>query len=118
MEKQEILERRETYIKLLLEFDVFADLIDVPQHIVEKREYYKKKFLNWLYHPKSKHRFRENAVDLSGVKFTVMNYRSDAFVEWLNAKVLKDSEHKAYVIVQDVNNYEQLLNEGVPSIFF
>ena len=105
-------------MKLLLEFDVFDDLIDVPQCVIENCERYRDKFLDWVYHPRNKKRFCEKAADQSGCKFEAYVYSSMDFIDWLNRKVLKQSPHKATILSRDVQNYEDLKKDGIPVIFF
>ena len=105
-------------MRLLLEFDISADIIDVPQNVIDNREYYQKKFFNWLYNPLVKHRFREKAYDADGHRFIAMHYRGDAFVEYLNLKVLKKEPYQASIVEEYVHNFEKLKKEGMPYLFF
>ena len=105
-------------MNLLLEFDVFDDLIDVPQCVIENRERYRNKFLDWVYNPRNKKRFCEKAVDQSGCKFEAYVYSSPDFIDWLNQKVLKQSLYKAQMIARNVQNFDELKRDGIPVIFF
>ena len=96
---------------LFVEFDVSADIIDVPQEVIDNREILRRRFLKWVYDMNVKHQYWHTFKD--GSKGVL--YRSDAFVEWLNKKTLRDSEQKAIVIEQ----YVSVENEqNLPSIFF
>ncbi len=105
-------------MKLLLEFDVFDDLIDVPQCVIENRERYRSKFLDWVYNPKNKKRFCEKAIDQSGCELEGYVYSAPDFIDWLNRKVLKQSPDKARIIASSIPNAEALKRDGIPSIFF
>ena len=95
---------------MFVEFDVSADIIDVPEAVVKNREQLQSDFLKWLYDRNNHHRYWTKLGGHWGVC-----YRSDAFVEWLNLTVLDKSEEKA-VIVQE---YVSIKNEQkLPSVFF
>ena len=98
-------------MQMLVEFDVSADIIEVPSFVVEKRKHYRKKFLDWLYNPAVKHSYWvKSSSGWKGVCFG-----TDAFVEWLNKKVLKHSDEKAVVVQRDVSHEN---SNNLPSIFF
>ena len=106
-------------MKLYVEVDGTAEVIEVPEHIVVKRDYYKNKFLDWLYNPSIKHKYRVTDYDASGKKFVGMCYGTEAFVEWLNKKVLQKTGEKAAIIETDlVANVECWEENGIPYIFF
>ena len=96
---------------LFVEFDVSADIIDVPQSVIDNRDVLRRRFLKWLYDKSIKHKYWITFKD--GSKGVI--YRSDAFVEWLNKKILIESEEKAIVIRQYVSADNE---ENLPSIFF
>ena len=98
-------------MQMLVEFDINADIIDVPQSVIEDREVLSRRFLKWIYDKSNKHKYWHTFKDDSkGVM-----YRSDAFVEWLNNKVLRDSEQKAVIVEQYVSRDREY---HLPSIFF
>ena len=101
-------------MKLVVQFDVTADLIEVPAKVVEKRESLRTRFLKWLYDPHSKHKYRVKVTDSHGKIYIGMQYRSDAFVEWLNKKVLKNSDEKAIILQEHIIDYP----EDMPTVFF
>lgn len=103
-------------MKLLVEFDVDADIIDVPEFIVNDRNLYRKRFWKWLSNKGIKHRYWVKGRDASGNEFIGLCYRSDAFVEWLNKKVLKNGTRQAVILEShvNINDYHDVL----PSIFF
>lgn len=103
-------------MRLIIEFDVDADVIDVPQHVLDNRELLRNQFLKWLYSPNSKHKYRKKLTDGSGKKIYCMQYRSDAFVEWLNRKILADCGEKAVVIQQYISRDQ--FSCDLPVIFF
>ena len=101
-------------MKLVVEFDIDADIIDVPAYVIENREILRRRFWKWLSDKSIKHKYWETWKDRDGVKHTGLRYRGDAFVEWLNKKVLMDSDEKAFVLETCVGDYPQ----DLPSIFF
>ena len=106
-------------MKLYVEIDFYAQVIDVPGHIMEKREYYRDKFLDWIYNPKVKHPYREVAVDASGKFFVAMVYDGQAFVDWLNRKVLKGTGETAMMLEPKIEIGDRpWVREGLPYIFF
>ena len=105
-------------MQLLVDFDVYTDLFDVPQCVIENRERYRKKFLQWVYDPKNKKRFTERAADAGGQVFEALTYGGADFLVWLNTKALRASPEKARIIAHGVQNYEEFQANGVPLIFF
>ena len=98
-------------MQMFVEFDINADIIDVPQSVIDNREDLRSRFLKWLYDKSVKHKYWHTFKDGSrGVMC-----RSDAFVEWLNKKVLSDSEQKAAIVEQHVSRDGEY---PLPSIFF
>lgn len=91
-------------MKMIVEFDISADLIEVPAHVVENRELLRRRFLKWLTGWEGSRRWRKGGCYC---------YRSDAFVQWLNQKVLKDDE-QAKVLKTMLREWDETL----PSIFF
>lgn len=102
-------------MKLLIDFDLYTVLVDAPQEIVEKREYYRKKFLNSIYGKESRLRPLKKKASQSGQGVT---YTGKTFVDWLNAKALKKGDIPVQIVDPNVNNIAEFLNEGVPLIFF
>ena len=95
---------------LFVEFEISADIIDVPQTVIDDRRQLSRIFLKWLFSPEVKHRYYKTIHGHTGVCF-----RSDAFVEWLNKKILKESQQKAFVVQQ----YVSIENtQNLPSVFF
>jgi hypothetical protein len=71
-----------------------ADVIDIPEHILANIENVQNLFFKWLFDKSNDHNYwvYENG------KKKYCSYRSEAFVEWLNDYLLKDSMEKAYLI--------------------
>lgn len=88
-------------MKMIVEFDIDADIIDVPQRIIKERELIRRRFLKWLYDKGNKHKYCVQ-VENNGKKYDALCYRSDALVEWLNKKVLQNSVEKATIVKQHV----------------
>lgn len=90
-------------MQLMIKFDIDADIIEVPQVIVEQKDVLRKKFLKWLYNKHNHHRYWTLFTDSSGKQFVGLQYRGDAFVEWLNKKELSKTDELAYVVEQQVD---------------
>ena len=95
---------------MVIKFDVGADIIDVPQSVIENADEYQKKFSEWLFDKNADHSYWRYE---NGKKFGC-NYRSDALVEWLNAFPLSDSEEIAKIVAVHVNEFDKTL----PYLFF
>ena len=100
-------------MKLILEFDCDADVIEVPQYVLENREALRIKFLKWLYSEQTKHKYWVILQDSDGKKYRGVRYRSDAFVEWLNKKVLKEETEKASILEEHVFRYADNISKLV-----
>ena len=101
-------------MRMIVEFDCDADIIDVPEFVILNRELYKKRFWKWLNNKSIKHKYWVDVEDSYGKRWRGLRYRSDAFVEWLNKKVLADSGSKAVILEEGVWDYPR----DLPSIFF
>lgn len=101
-------------MELILEFDFDADVIEVPQYVLENREILQKRFLKWLYGKQTRHKYWVILRDSNGRKYRDVRYRSDAFVEWLNKKVLTDEIEKASILEEHVHEYA----EDIPKLVF
>ncbi len=97
---------------LALEFDVDADIINVPEDVIVHKDTYRKRFLKWLYSTNNKYKVR--TTDSNGKVFCGICFRSDAFVEWLNKTIIKDTNEKAEIVICHTNNYP----DNIPRIFF
>ena len=95
---------------LLVRFDCGADIIDVPQFIIDNVEDYQREFTAWLSDKNIDHAYWHYE---NGVKYGV-SFRSDALVEWLNKFPLADNSDKAKSVVVGIGKYDKAL----PSIFF
>lgn len=98
-------------MQMMLEFDINADIIEVPQSVIDDREMYRRRFLKWLYDKNIHHKYWVSFSDeTKGVCF-----RANAFVEWLNKKILKDRRGRAVIVLEgvDIDAYRHL-----PSLFF
>lgn len=105
-------------MKLYISSHGLGEVIDVPAHVVEKRNDYRKRFLDWLYNPKVKHKYRVDSVDATGKKFIGLCYGAEAFVEWLNKKVLRNGK-SAKVLETDLDTGPEAWEAaGLPYIFF
>ncbi len=102
-------------MKLLVEFDLDADIIDVPQYVIDDREHYRNQFYKWLSDPSVKHKYWRKWKNSDGSTYVGLCYRSDAFVQWLNKKLRKTGE-KATVLQTQVSIADY--HDQLPSIFF
>lgn len=101
-------------MKMIVEFDLDADIIDVPQCVIDSKDQLRSRFLKWLYDESIKHKYWVEIKDPSGKKLRGLRYRSDAFVEWLNKKILSKTEETAVVLTLHISEYP----EDLPKIFF
>ena len=111
---EQLLKKEGITVRVIVQFDCDADMISVPDRICGDLDSYRSKFLKWIYGSNSKHRYWVEIADGHGSKYRALRYRSDAFVEWLNKKVLDKSEEKATVIQQ----YLADRNEDMPTVCF
>lgn len=101
-------------MKLVLEFDCDADIIEVPQSVIDNRDLLKKRFLKWIFNKRVKHKYWVTTQDHAGKTFKGVRYRGDAFVEWLNKKVLSEESEKASI----VEAYALEYSDSLPKIQF
>ena len=95
---------------LVTKFDIDADLIDVPQSVIEQANVYQEQFFSWLFNKNNNHKYWWYEKG----KKVGCAYRSDAFIEWLNAFPLRGSKNKAKSVSVHVFEYDNSL----PSLFF
>ena len=62
-------------MKLVLEFDLDADIIEVPQYVINNRELLQKRFYKRLYNSQSKHKYWIKMKDNSGKTYTAVRYQ-------------------------------------------
>ena len=101
-------------MKMAIQFDLDADIIEVPEFVVENRELMKRRFWKWLSNKSIRHKYWVTVTDRFGKELTGLRYRGDAFVEWLNKKVLDKTDQKAYIVEEHVWDYP----DDLPAIFF
>lgn len=100
-------------MKLLLTFDYYADIIDVPEWIINKKHIIKNSFYDWLYDKNNHHQYWvSKTLEHDGSQDLVM-FGSDAFLEWLNEKVL-DKEEKATIVIEGLDEWDN----NLPSLWF
>jgi hypothetical protein len=97
-------------VKVVVEFDCDADIIDCPDNIIDNLIDYSDLFLKWLFDKNNNHSYwmYEDGNKYGG------SYRSEAFVEWLNIFILGDLEDKAKVLERCIYNWDHTL----PTISF
>ncbi len=101
-------------MNLVLFFDLNADLIEVPQSVIDNKDKLQKQFYRWIYNKNNNHQYWVHTIDISGKPFVGLMYRSDAFVDWLNKKVLNSSTEKAVIV--ETNTTKDI--DGLPTLFF
>ena len=103
-------------MKCFVEFDCHADIIDIPFPVSIKIRKYRNQFLDWIYDRRNRHKYWKKCDNGKGDSFEGVYFDSDAFVEWLNKRVIKDKYEPAIVVERnlDVNSCP----EGMLSIFF
>jgi len=82
-------------MKLIINFGPDCDTVDVPEIVIEKLRDYDIQFQKWLCDKSIDHDYW--VYDEEGEKVGCQ-FRSEAFVEWLNVYPLKNSPEKAKVI--------------------
>lgn len=92
-------------MQLITDFAVDVDIIEVPKMVIDNAEDYQAQFFKWLFNKSIDHAYWWYE---DGKKYGC-NYRSDAFVEWLNAYPLKDEEEKAFIVSTCLTAYDQAL---------
>ena len=90
-------------MQMIVEFDIGADLIEVPEWVVRDREKLCRQFFKWLTGFVGSRRYRKGGC---------WCYRSDAFVYWLNKRVLEGEQ--ARVVQEQLREWD----DSLPSIFF
>ena len=93
---------------LVLTFEFDADIIDVPPGIIENKDELKDKFYDWLFDKNNHHKYWANEKGIhDGSQYGVV-YRSDAFLEWLNTRVLLDCD-RASLVKQKIDDWDRTL---------
>lgn len=95
---------------MVLKFCIDADIIDCPEHILDKLPEYQNQFTDWLFDKNNDHPYW---FYINGEKMGCC-YRSEAFVNWLNEFILKDSQYKAKILEKEINSWDGSL----PMILF
>ena len=103
-------------MKCFVGFDMHAVIIEIPDPVGEKIYKYKKKFLDWIYDPKAKHPYLKKFKDSRGKPFYGACYNEEAFIEYLNKRVIKNKYPPAVIIERDVD--PDACPEDMPAIFF
>ena len=99
-------------MKMLIKFgDSDVDIIDVPIFVIENAEKLQNEFFEWLYDRNIDHSYW---MERDGQKKYGVQYRSDAFIEWLNAFPLKDSPDKSESVTELLSKYDSKL----PCLYF
>ena len=87
-----------------------ADIIDVPKRIIDDIENIQKSFFAWMFDKKNDHQYW--IYDAEEKKYC--SYGTDAFVDWLNEHILKDTQAKAMVVKRNAQEIDLVL----PTIYF
>ena len=90
-------------MQMIVEFDIGADLVEVPEWVVRDREKLRRQFFKWLTGFEGSRRYRKGGC---------WCYRSEAFVYWLNKRVLEGEQ--ARVVQEQLREWD----DSLPSVFF
>ena len=90
-------------MKVVIVFGGDADIIEMPDTPVDGLKKYERDFDKWIHDRRIKHGYWER----DGKRILGVNYRADAFVEWLNTFVFKEEREKAKVLETAANEYEK-----------
>ncbi len=89
---------------LVIRFDMDADIVDVPQVVIQNMDEYYQEFYAWLENPENRHSYWHDNSANGGSKDALW-FRSDAFLEWLNMqKVCRES--KATLVASGVWDWD------------
>ena len=102
-------------MELIVEFDLNADLLSVPESVVENIEVIRQRFLRWVYSPEGQKKLTKRMVGSDGQSFACVCYNSEEFIDWLNKKVLQAGEDRATLVEKNIDSSSR---GSVPSIFF
>ncbi len=102
-------------MELIVEFDLNADLVSVPESVVENIEVIRQRFLRWVYSPEGQKKLTKKMVGSDGQSFACVCYNSEEFIDWLNKKVLQAGEDRAALVKKNIDSQ---FCGSVPSIFF
>ena len=92
-------------------FDLYADVIFVPDDIGENLKKYQRKYDKWLFGCENQFWVKDETGRKLGVHVT-----AEGFLYWLNEFVLKDSDEKAYLIEGNKNIDE--VNKSLHTIYY
>lgn len=96
--------------------DTYADILEIPDPVALKIRKYRKQFLQWLYDPKAKHPYRVKVPDGKGSWFYGVIHDTNAFVEWLNQRVIRSKYPSAVIVESGLT--PDACPEGMLKIFF
>jgi hypothetical protein len=96
--------------------DTYADILEIPDPVALKILKYRKQFLQWLYDPKAKHPYRVKVPDGKGSWFYGVVHDTNAFVEWLNQRVIRSKYPPAVIVESGLS--PDACPEGMLKIFF
>ena len=103
-------------MKCYVECDIAAVIIEVPDFVALRIKKYRNQFLDWMYNKNNKHKYWTKGIDSEGKEFVGVCYDVDAFVEWLNERIIKGKYESAKVIERDLDYND--CPEGMIRIFF
>ena len=96
--------------------DTYADILEIPDPVALKIRKYRKQFLQWLYDHKAKHPYRVKVPDGKGSWFYGVVHDTNAFVEWLNQRVIRSKYPPAVIVESGLT--PDACPEGMLKIFF
>ena len=96
--------------------DTYADILEIPDPVALKIRKDRKQFLQWLYDPKAKHPYRVKVPDGKGSWFYGVVHDTNAFVDWLNQRVIRSKYPPAVIVESGLT--PDACPEGMLKIFF
>ena len=103
-------------MRIFLAFDCYADVIDVPDDVGSRIKKYRNRFLDWIYDRKNDHGYWVKFDNGKGKTVYGVQYGSDAFVDWLNKKIIKGNEQRAVIVERDID--KDTYSGDIPYIWF
>ena len=97
-------------MKIVLKFTYDADIIDIPNFFLPNLKKSSIQFNKWLYNKDNDHGYW---IKKNGKKVAV-SFRGDAYVDFLNNKMLNSCNEKAKIIETEITEFDVTL----PILYF
>lgn len=102
-------------MELIVEFDLNADLVSVPERVLENIDVIRHRFRRWVYSSEGQKKLTKKVERPDGQSFACVCYNSEEFIDWLNKKVLQAGEDQAALVEKNIDSRSF---RDVPAIFF